>query len=437
MLDEPDTVAVNLPDSGQTIRAVTRRAIQALGDRRYRGWFVCQILSSSGTMTQSVAQSWLVFQLTGRPFDLGVLAVATWTPVLLGAPWGGGLADRLGARRLLMVTQGLFILLNAAQAALVGSGGIELWMIFALGALNGAVMAVDAPARQVYVFELVGPGQLASAVGLFEVVINASRVIGPAVGGALLAALGTAPCFVFNALCYLPMLVMLARLAPAAGQAVPVTPADGTASAAGRVPPARPGGFVEALRLVSGHPEIRSCVLIALAGSILFDLSVSAPPFVGRVLHLGGGGYGALMAAFGLGALPGALAAAAAPGAPSGRRLRVLAVATGAAVVAAALSPDAVAAFAGVAVCGFTSIWLIAAANTLVQLRTGPRLRGRVMGIWTMILPGSCPLTGLLVAALSAASPRAGFGLSGAVMAVVAAVTWTALGRRAPGPPPA
>jgi hypothetical protein len=105
-------------------------------------------------------------------------------------------------------------------------------------------------------------------------------------------------------------------------------------------------------------------------------------------------------------------------------------------VIGTALSPDALVAYAGVAASGFTSIWLIAAANTLTQLRAGSRLRGRVMGIWTMILPGSYPVTGLLVAAVSATSPRSGFALSGVAMAVVAAATWAVLDRPAPPPPP-
>lgn len=126
-------------------------------------------------MTQSVAQSWLVFRLTGRSFDLGVLGIVTWAPVLLGAAWGGALADRLDRRHLMMVTQALFVVVNAIQAVLVGTGRIQLWMIFTLAALNGTVMAVDSPTRQVYVFQLAGRERLASAVGLFEVVINASR----------------------------------------------------------------------------------------------------------------------------------------------------------------------------------------------------------------------------------------------------------------------
>jgi MFS family permease len=263
-------------------------------------------------MTQAVAQSWLVFRLTGHAVDLGLLGIVTWGPVLAGAAWGGALADRLDRRHLMMATQALFIVVNVIQAGLVASGRIQLWMIFVLGALNGAVNAVDSPARQVYVFQLVGRQRLASAVGLFE-----------------------------------------------------------------------------GLRLVRHHPEIRFCVLIALAGAMLFDLSVSAPPFASRALHLGGGGYGALMAAFGFGALPGALVAASAGREPDGRRLRTLTLLTGLAVVATALSPVVAGAFLGLALSGFLSIWLIAAASTLVQLRSEPRLRGRIMGIWTMRCPAA------------------------------------------------
>ena len=209
MTNRTEPPVSDLIETGQIDERGLRRAVQSLRDRRYRWWFVCQIFSSSGAMTQLVAQSWLVFRLTGNPFDLGVLGVVTWAPVLLGAAWGGALADRFDRRHLMMATQALFVVVNAIQAVLVGTGRIQLWMIFTLAALNGAVMAVDSPTRQVYVFQLVGRERLASAVGLFEVVINASRVLGPAVGGVLLAAVGTAPCFVFNAASYLPMLWML------------------------------------------------------------------------------------------------------------------------------------------------------------------------------------------------------------------------------------
>jgi MFS family permease len=423
----PEPFVDDLIETGQIGERGLRRAIQSLRDRRYRWWFVCQIFSSSGAMTQSVAQSWLVFRLTGNPFDLGVLGIVTWAPVLLGAAWGGALADRFDRRHLMMATQALFVVVNVIQAVLVGTGRIQLWMIFTLAALNGAVMAVDSPTRQVYVFQLVGRERLASAVGLFEVVINASRVLGPAVGGVLLAAVGTAPCFVFNAASYLPMLWMLWVFKPDPREQEPAGPAG-----SGQ-PKGRRAGLRDGLRLVWHDPAIRSCILIATAASMVFNLGVPAPPFASRVLHLGGGGYGALMAAFGLGALPGALMAASARGEPDGRRLRVLTLLTGLAVILTAFSPVVLGAFLGLALSGFFSIWLIAAANTLVQLRAGSAMRGRVMGIWTMALPGSYPVSGLLVALVSRASPRAGFSLAGVAMVAVALVTWGALAIRTSG----
>ena len=213
---------------------------------------------------------------------------------------------------------------------------------------------------------------------------------------------------------YLPTLWLLLRFKPAA-TAVPA-------------PVRRPAARLrDGLAAVRSSPQIRSCILIAFAAGMLFNLSVATPIFVSRVLHLGGGGYGAMMAAFGLGAVPGALMAASRE--PSGPRIRVLAVLTGAAIVGTALTPDVAGAFTGIAIAGFLSIWLVAGANTLVQLRSSPQLRGRIMGVWTMALPGGYPVTALIVALVTGVNARAGFALAGVTMLAIAAVTWTSLGR--------
>ena len=392
--------------------------MHALRDPRYRWWFACQIFSSSGSMTQAVAQAWLVLQITGSALDLGFFGAVCWAPVLLGGAWAGALVDRMDRRRLLIATQIIFVVLCAAQTALVATGQIRLWMILLFGVLNGMTMAADLPARQVYVFQLVGRDRLASAIGLYEVIVNASRVLGPATGGVLLATAGAAPCFLFNALSYLPTLWLLVRFMPAAR----------AAPGHSKRPPAR---IRDGLIAVRRSPQVRSCILIAFAGGMLFNLSVATPLFVSRVLHLGGGGYGAMMASFGLGAVPGALMAASSKREPSGSRIRVLALLTGAAIVATALTPVVAGAFIGIAIAGFLSIWLIAAANTLVQLRSRPQLRGRIMGIWTMALPGGYPVTALIVALVAGINARAGFALAGITMIAIAAATWTSLGRRA------
>jgi hypothetical protein len=397
-------------------RKPLRRTGRLLREPAFRWWFTSQVLSSSGTMTQGVAQAWLVYRLTGRAIDLGVLVAVSWLPVLFGASWAGGLVDRVDRRRLLIVTQLLFVTVSTTLAVLVATGLINVWMIYLFGALSGAVSAVDLPARQIYVLELVGPGQLVSAIGLNEVVFNASRVIGPATGGVLLATVGVAICFAVNAASYLPVLLVLMRHRPR--------------EATGPRPPA--ARYLDGWRHVRDSPMIWSCILIALAAAMLFNLGIAVPLLASRVFHLGGGGYGAMMAAFGLGALPGAVVAATGGAAPTGPRVRVLTALTGLTVLATAAAPDTGVACVGIALSGFLSIWLIALANTLVQLQAAPAVRGRVMGIWTMALPGSIPFTGLVTALVAqVAGARAGFGVAGVVLVLVAAISWHAL--KAPG----
>jgi predicted MFS family arabinose efflux permease len=392
-----------------------RNAVGALRTPAYRWWFGSQILSASGSMTQAVAQSWLVLQLTGSAVDLGILAAVTWGPVLLGGAWAGAWVDRIDRRRLLLVTQSLFILLGLVQAALVATGVVQVWMVFLVAVATGCVAAFDGPARQVYVLELVGTQRVASAVSLYEVGLNASRVLGPALGGLVLATSGTTICFLVNAACYLPPLAVVARFTPDPGLAPP--PRHRT-----------PGAVREGLAYVWRVPAIRACVLVAATGGILFNLAVAVPLLATQAFHLGGGGYGALMAAFGVGAIPGALLSAAGSAWPTGPRVRVLTAASGAAVVGTAYAPDAVAGFVGMAAAGFLSIWLIALANTLVQLRAEPALRGRVMGAWTMALPGTLPFSSMLTAGVAQGfGARAGFAVAGFALLLTAALTWSAL----------
>ena len=397
-------------------------------------------------MTQGVAQSWLVLQMTGRAIDLGILGAVTWGPVLLGGAWAGGLVDRVDRRRLLTITQIAFIVLCAAQAALISTGQLHLWMIYVFGAFTGIVTAIDSPARQVYVLELVGRDHLGSAVGLAEVVINASRIIGPSIGGLLLATVGTGECFAVNGLTYLPVLYVLirytSRAEPARNPArnparKPATdpardPATDPAAepAVAGVSPAQRARLIDGLRAVRRTPAVLSCLLVAFAAGMIFNLGVALPLLTSRVFHMGGGGYGAMMAAFGIGAMPGAVAAAGSTSYPSPRRIRLLTVLSGLAVLLTAASPDAAGAFIGIALTGFLSIWLIAIANTLVQLQSEPEMRGRIMGLWTMVLPGAIPFTGMVSALVAQlAGARAGFGLAGVVLVIVGAVTWRQLGR--------
>jgi len=394
----------------------------ALSFRPFRWWFLSQITSSSGLMTQAVATSWLVLQLTGSAVDLGVLSAAAMLPSLLAGAWCGTLVDRLDRRRVLIATQSLLALFSSVLFLLIAAHHVAYWSIVAITACGGLVNALDGPARQVYVLDLVGRRRLASAVSLYEVIINASRVLGPAIGGVLLALLGPGACVLVNAVSYLaPLAVLLQKPGVAAPDEDAAQPAPRPARGERR------GATRAGLRYAWSVPAIRSCLLIAAASGILFNSTVLFPLLAVRVFHLGGGGYGALLSAFGLGALPGALLAARG-GEPTGRQVALLAGATGACTAATACSPDVAVLYLGTAAVGLCSIWMVARANTLVQLRSRPELRGRVMGAWTMALPGANPITALAVGALAdVAGARIAFASAGALMLAIVAGSWRAL----------
>jgi MFS family permease len=417
--EQAGRAAAEALDGAERARPSLRRSFRSLETPAYRSWFFSQVLSASGTMTQGVATSWLLLRLTGNGVDLGLLTACMFGPSLVLGPYAGTVVDRVDRRKLLIITQTLLLFFAAATAAIIADGVVRPWMLFALSALTGTVAAPDATARQVYVIDLVGTERVASAVSLYEVIMNASRVVGPALGGALLVTVGTAACCGVNAACYGAPLLVLLRHKPAYVTTAP----GGTAVRKGQT-------FADlrvGLRYVR-HGPILVCLLLAAASGMLFSLSVSLPVFATRVFHLGGGGYGLMMSAFGVGALPGALLASAGPSHPTGRRVGYLALATAAAVLGTALSPAAWVAFAGLAVVGCISIWFIAAANTFVQLAAAPGMRGRMMGLWTMALPGSEPVTGPCVGWVTQyVGPREGFGLAGLALAVVASAGWRAL----------
>jgi len=391
-----------------------RRVTQAFGEPSYRWWFASQLVSASGAMTQGVAQSWLVLQHTGRPDSLGLLTACTWLPVLLGGPWAGALVDRHDRRRILLATQAVLLLASLAQATISATGFALLPATFALAVITGAVSAVDAPARQVYVLELVGAARLTSAVSLFEVMLNASRVIGPATAGVLLVALGPTACFLVNAATFAAPLLVVLRSHPRFRSAAQEK---------------TPAGVLDGLRYAWRTPVILACVGIGVAGGMLFNLAATLPPLATQTFHQGPGGYGAMMAAYGLGAIPGAVIAASRAAGPTARQARALASLSGLAVLLTAVSPWAIGGYLALALTGFLSIWLAAVANTLIQLRARPDMRGRTMALWNISVTGALPLTGPLTGLVAQhAGARAGFGLSGAALVFTALLAWRALG---------
>lgn len=398
---------------GGSAVGVFGRISGALRERDFRWWFAGQVTSASGVMAQGVALSWWVLQQTGDAVWLSVMTFATWGPTLVAGAWAGALVDRSDRRKLLLGTQAALLVIATVLAVLAATGQLAIWNVIAASVLAGTVVAVDAPARQVYVVDLVGEDGVASAVGLWEVALNASRVIGPGVGGALLATSGATACFVVNALTYVPPLVVLTKMKDRACAARAHKDKGGTAR--------------EGLRYAFRSPVMRALLPMSAASGLIFGMSIALPPLVERGLHQGGGAYGAMMAAFGIGGLPGALLAAAQP-VPTGRRVRVLGLVTAGAVGAISVAPDLTLALGAMALLGVASIWFIASANTLAQLRCAPEMRGRVMSLWGMAMTGVAPVAGFGVAGVvQYVGPREGFAVSGVLLAGAVVGGWRAL----------
>ena len=191
------------------------RTFASLSVPNYRRYFTGQVVSLTGNWMQNVAEMWLVVQLTGSGVSVGLTAGLQFLPILLFGAWGGLLADRMPKRRLLMVTQSLMALPALALWALTTSGSIEIWMVYALVLVRGAVNAVDNPARQSFAIEMVGADRVVNAVALNSVIIHTARILGPAAGGLVIALLGVGTCFLVNALSFGAMLVALRAMDPA------------------------------------------------------------------------------------------------------------------------------------------------------------------------------------------------------------------------------
>jgi MFS family permease len=391
-------------------RPSLRNTFSSLSVPAYRQWFMSQVLSASGTMTQVVALSWLVLRLTGSGVDLGLLSACTFLPMLLTGPWSGSMVDRVSRRRLLITTQSLFIALSVLLAIVTATGVVRLWMLLVIAFASGVVGAPDAAARQVYAIDLVGLEYLTSAVSLNEVVLNASRVLGPALGGLLLATAGVTACCVVNAVSFVPPLLVLIAHRHIATPARP--PADH-----------RSDHFSAGLRYAWSNRTIRLVLLLAAASGMLFNMNVPLPLMATRVFHLGGGGFGLMMSVFGVGGIVGGFLAAAGHSRPTRRSVLALGGATGLVVVATAAAHNVGEFYAGLIVTGCVSIWFIARANALVQFETAPAIRGRVMAVWSMALPGCMPFTSPLVGWVGGTvGAREGFGLAGVALAAIAGV---------------
>lgn len=393
--------------------------LRALRHRNYRLFFVGQLLSLPGTWIQAVAQSWLIYRLTGSSVLLGLAGFAGQFPVFLMAPLGGAVADRMDRRRLLIGTQIASSLLALALAALTLSGQVAVWQVFVLAALLGVVNGFDLPARQAFTVEMVGREDLPNAIALNSSVFNAARLVGPAVAGVLVATTGEGWCFLLNGLSYATVLAALLAIRLSRPER---TPAAGSLLT----------HIADGLRYVRGHLPIRSLLLllgmVSLAG---MPYAVLMPVFADRILGGGAQGLGLLMSCAGGGALVGALLLAARRS-PRGLTAWVPwgAFGFGLGLVAFSLSRSFWLSALLLALTGFAMMVQMAASNTLLQLLVPDALRGRVMSLYSMMFMGMAPLGALLAGSLAELVGAPGTVGAGGALCMLAALWFR---RRLPG----
>ena len=358
--------------------------LRAFRHRNYRLFFGGQLVSLTGTWMQSIAESWLVYRLTGSSAMLGVAAFASQAPVLLFATIGGAVADRVDRHRIIVITQTLSMILPLALAALTLTGTVQVWHVLALAASLGVVNAFDIPARQAFIVDMVGRDDLMNAIALNSSMVNGARVVGPAVAGLLVAAVGEGWCFLLNGVSYLAVIAGLLMMD------VPKRPKAGEQRSVLR-------DTIEGFRFVAGTaPVLALLLLLGLVSLAGMPYAVLMPVFADQILHGGPRGLGLLMGATGLGALCGALSVAMRSGVSGlGRWVAVSAAAFGVSLALFSLSRTFWLSALLLVPVGASMMVEMASSNTLIQSMVPNALRGRVMAVYSIMFMGMAPLGAL------------------------------------------
>jgi MFS family permease len=397
--------------------------LRALSHRNFRLFVGGQLISLTGTWMQTVAQSWLVYRLTGSSLLLGTVGFAGQIPVFLLAPAGGIAADHLNRRKVVVATQFASMLLAGLLATLTLAGHIRVWHVMVISALLGAVNAFDIPARQSFLVDMVGKEDLMNAIALNSSMFNGARVLGPGVAGLLVAALGEGWCFLVNAASYIAVIIGLLMMA--------------TTGARERRPAGSPAQeIVRGFHFVWHTPPIRDVLLmLGLVSLVGMPYTVLMPIFADQILHGGARGLGILMSATGLGALSGALFLATRSSVRGlGRWVAIASTGFGVSMAIFAFSPIFwLSAVLLVPTGGFMMLQM-AASNTLIQAMVPDDLRGRVMAVYSMMFMGMAPVGALFA---GVAADRLGAPITVAIGGVACLAGAAAFALRLPAISPA
>ena len=390
---------------------------RSLSNRNYRLFTAGQLVSNTGTWMQRIAQDWLVLALTHSGFALGVVTALQFLPILLLSVWGGALADRYRKRVMLMITQSAMGVLAAVLGVITVTGVVTVWQIYLFALALGTATAIDTPARQSFVVEMVGPEQLQNAVSLNSANFNLARIVGPAIAGLMIGLFssevaGSGWVFLINAVSYAAVVGSLAGI-----RRRELLPAKRVER--------RPGLQAEGFRYLRSRPDLVAVLVSVLAfGMFGLNFPVVLPLFTTRVFHSGASTYGLLSAIMAGGSLIGALLAARRGTA----RIRVVLIGAtlfGVLEAISALMPDFGAFAALLLLTGIAGLTVATTANAVMQTTVTPQLRGRVMGVYLLVFMGGTPigspLVGWLAGAVGVRWTLAFCGVSTALTAIGAA----------------
>jgi MFS family permease len=400
------------------------RTFRSLSSRNFRLYFAGQVVSVAGTFMQTVAQSWLVLKLTGSGGALGLVTTLQYLPLLVFGGLGGVIADRFDRRRLYLLTQTLAGLQALLLGVLTVTGGARLWIVYLLAFTLGLITAVDQPVRQVLLYDMVGPEDVANATSLNMAMMNISRVVGPAMAGVTIAILGIGPCFLVNAASFVAVIISLLVMRPSELQPMALQNR-------------RRGQFRDGLRYVRAETELLALLIV---GAIIFGLAwefeVVLPLLARFTFHGGAGIYGLLTSAVGLGSVVGGLGAAA-RGRADDRLLTTCLIGFGLATLGAAAAPALWLEAMLLVFVGATGIGVASVASARLQLESSADMRGRVMALWTVAVIGTRPIGGPIAGLIAEhAGPRAALATGAAGVLLLALPVWILIHRTRRARPP-
>lgn len=394
-----------------------RRTFASLKVHNYRLYFTGQSISLIGTWMQTTAQAWLVLELTHSATDLGLVVAIQALPVLLLAPYGGVIADRVDKRKMMAVLQTLMGVQALALGLLVVLGVARFWQVCVLAVVLGLNNVFENPSRQAFIREMVGRDNLRNAVTLNSVMSNGARAVGPAVAGVLIATVGDGICFLLNAASFVAVVASLLVMDKDALR--PSTPE-----------PRAKGQLREGLSYAARTTEIAvPLIMMGLIGTLAYEFTVSLPVFATRTFHGGSEAYGFMTAFMGIGAVVGGLVTAA-RGRTGVRPVVLGATGFGLAILFTALAPFLALAYLGLLFVGWGSVSFVAVGNSTIQLSSKPTMRGRSLSLWQLAFQGTTPIGGPVIGwVISASEPRVGL-LVGAASCFIAVAAGVALARR-------